>query len=154
MDKFPFIPFLFQGRCSLICMGRMFFCSQQSSGIRDVLSSPWLEAFAFKFETFADLLWGRIKQYHSPGQGDCRKTPWHGLFMRYRVISVCRQRYQAPGASSIKELRTVRQEDWRRWSGSGSRWLLGWLETLLSGWTESCLGWERHGGKWAGVRSF
>lgn len=148
MDNFPFIPFLFQGRCSLIYTVKIFSVLKSHLGIRGVLSSPWLEDFAFKFETFADLLWGRIKQYHSPGQGDCRKTSWHGLFMRYCIISVCRHRYQAPGAGSIKEPHAVRQEGWRRWSGSGSRWLLGWLETLLRGWTESYLGWERHAGKW------
>ena len=109
-------------------------------GIRGVLSSPWLEAFAFKCETFADLLWGRIKQYHSPGRGDCRKTSWHGLFMRYRIISFCRQRYQAQGAGSIKEPRAVRQGaeggdrvlevgdywgGWRRYWGVGQKVIWG-----------------------------
>ena len=31
------------------------------------------------------------------------RTTWHGLFVRCRIIRVCRQRYQAPGAGSIKE---------------------------------------------------
>lgn len=140
MDDFSFL-----GRCSLICMERMFVCFLYPSWRQECPQFTLAGRFVLANSNLLQTCCEQGSSTVLEGPGDCKEAD-AGLCMSCSISRVCRQRYRARRACSVKELRVVRRFPVPA-PAAGRRRFSGWLESLLRGWAGTYLGLERLWGK-------